>query len=312
MSKTLGFLTGVCLSLAAFVFLQDHWPIIQGKPLTELSQVNHSQAAAINLATDKVMSVPVSTTPAEINQLNQKIEPESQSLHIIESDSEDTKTIVKTQREMNVDEKAEMSQKSKKENKETRIEIKKIDSTNSSPQKTIPEATPETNQQIQSSELEFTQQLIEHSKKVATTQSILSTPIPELSRQKATFLSEPLFEPTPIPQAMAEDPAPPKSLVQPHVLSQTEALSQTDAHTINQNAKTDTHVTNQRHLFWSPFRSEWAAKGFARRLSNATQIPIKVIRENASRHRVFFHYNNEEQRLQYIERIEFITGLQLK
>jgi len=66
------------------------------------------------------------------------------------------------------------------------------------------------------------------------------------------------------------------------------------------------------HVFWSPFRSEWAAKGFARRLTYATQIPIEVVKEGADEFRVSFDYQNENQCLAYIERIESIPGLQLE
>lgn len=66
------------------------------------------------------------------------------------------------------------------------------------------------------------------------------------------------------------------------------------------------------HLFWSPFRSQWAAEGFARRLTNSTQIPIEVINAGAGKYRVAFAYQDESERLAHIERIESITGLQLE
>ena len=70
--------------------------------------------------------------------------------------------------------------------------------------------------------------------------------------------------------------------------------------------------TAQTHVFWSPFRSAWAAKGFARRLSNATQIPIDIVKAGSGQYRVSFDYRDESERLEHVERIESITGLQLE
>ena len=63
------------------------------------------------------------------------------------------------------------------------------------------------------------------------------------------------------------------------------------------------------HVFWSPFRSEWAADGFARRLTEATQINIDVIEVQRGRYRAVFSYQDESQRLEHMDRIESITGL---
>lgn len=66
------------------------------------------------------------------------------------------------------------------------------------------------------------------------------------------------------------------------------------------------------HLFWSPFRSEWSALGFARRLSSATQVPVEVVAAGTGQYRVAFSYQDEMERLAHIERIETVTGLQLE
>jgi hypothetical protein len=66
------------------------------------------------------------------------------------------------------------------------------------------------------------------------------------------------------------------------------------------------------YLFWSPFRSEWAAQGFARRLTSATQVPVEVIAAAPGAYRVAFSYQDELQRQAWIERIQTITGLQLE
>jgi hypothetical protein len=66
------------------------------------------------------------------------------------------------------------------------------------------------------------------------------------------------------------------------------------------------------YLFWSPFRSEWAARGFAGRLTSATQVPVEVINAGPGEYRAAFSYRDETERLARIERIETITGLELE
>jgi len=66
------------------------------------------------------------------------------------------------------------------------------------------------------------------------------------------------------------------------------------------------------HLFWSPFRSEWSARGFADRLTAATQVPVEVINAGPGEYRAAFSYQDETERLARIERIETITGLKLE
>jgi hypothetical protein len=67
-----------------------------------------------------------------------------------------------------------------------------------------------------------------------------------------------------------------------------------------------------RFLFWSPFRSAWAAEGFARQLSSATQVPVEVIEAGPGKYRVAFSYQDDIERLARITRIETITGLKLE
>jgi len=69
---------------------------------------------------------------------------------------------------------------------------------------------------------------------------------------------------------------------------------------------------NGTYLFWSPFRSTWAAQGFAGRLTLATQVPVDVINTGPGKYRVAFSFQNETERLARIEHIETITGLKLE
>jgi hypothetical protein len=70
--------------------------------------------------------------------------------------------------------------------------------------------------------------------------------------------------------------------------------------------------TEASHRFWSPFRSEWAARGFAGRLTSATQVPVEVIEAGPGKYRVAFRYQDETERLARIQRIETVTGLKLE
>ncbi|MGD2113259.1 MAG: hypothetical protein PVI50_07725 [Gammaproteobacteria bacterium] len=72
------------------------------------------------------------------------------------------------------------------------------------------------------------------------------------------------------------------------------------------------HPVAARYLFWSPFRSEWAARGFATRLTSATAVPVEVIEEGRGEYRVGFDYRDEAQRQERIARIQTITGLELE
>lgn len=74
---------------------------------------------------------------------------------------------------------------------------------------------------------------------------------------------------------------------------------------------TDAAATD-RYLFWSPFRSEWAARGFARRLVTATGVPVEVIHAGPGIYRVGFPYRDETERLAQVGRIETVTGLELE
>ena len=67
-----------------------------------------------------------------------------------------------------------------------------------------------------------------------------------------------------------------------------------------------------RYQVWSPFRSEWAANGFARRLALATDVPVEVVNEGPGNYQVVFNYRDDGERQALVERIETITGLELE
>ena len=67
-----------------------------------------------------------------------------------------------------------------------------------------------------------------------------------------------------------------------------------------------------RYQVWSPFRSEWAANGFARRLVLATEVPVEVVNESPGNYQVVFSYRDDEERQARVEHIEAVTGLELE
>jgi hypothetical protein len=67
-----------------------------------------------------------------------------------------------------------------------------------------------------------------------------------------------------------------------------------------------------RYQVWSPFRSEWAARGFARRLALATDVPMEVVNEAAGNYQVVFSYRDDGERQTLVRHIETVTGLELE
>ena len=67
-----------------------------------------------------------------------------------------------------------------------------------------------------------------------------------------------------------------------------------------------------RYLVWTPFRSHWAAEGFARRLTLATDVPVEVLNEMPGHYQVVFSYRDEGERQSRVRQIEAVTGLELE
>ena len=67
-----------------------------------------------------------------------------------------------------------------------------------------------------------------------------------------------------------------------------------------------------RYQVWSPFRSEWAAQGFARRLALATDVPMEVVNEAPGSYQVVFSYRDDGERQVLVRHIETVTGLELE
>jgi hypothetical protein len=71
-------------------------------------------------------------------------------------------------------------------------------------------------------------------------------------------------------------------------------------------------TATSRYLVWSPFRSKWAAEGFARRLTVATEVPVEVVDTGPGNYQVVFSYRDDDERQALVERIETVTGLELE
>jgi hypothetical protein len=67
-----------------------------------------------------------------------------------------------------------------------------------------------------------------------------------------------------------------------------------------------------RYPVWSPFRSKWAAEGFAQRLTVATEVPVEVVDAGPGNYQVVFSYRDDGERQAMVERIETVTGLELE
>jgi hypothetical protein len=67
-----------------------------------------------------------------------------------------------------------------------------------------------------------------------------------------------------------------------------------------------------RYPVWTSFRSQWAADGFARRLTRATDVPVEVVNEAPGDYRVVLRYRDEGERVGMIRQIEAVTGLELE
>ncbi len=109
----------------------------------------------------------------------------------------------------------------------------------------------------------------------------------------------------------AEDPEVPHAGPEHETALPAENLSRLPADQIQKEADENSNDTGL-YLFWSPFRSTWAAEGFAGRLTVSTQVPVEVVTTAPGEHRVAFSYRDETERLTRIKRIETITGLKLE
>ena len=65
------------------------------------------------------------------------------------------------------------------------------------------------------------------------------------------------------------------------------------------------------HAFWTPFRSEIAAKGFVRRLESVTGLDYRIVKVKNGVYQVTFSYLDDTERNTKLAQISAATGLDL-
>ncbi len=110
--------------------------------------------------------------------------------------------------------------------------------------------------------------------------------------------------------AMSEEPSvTPIAAVKPALFADPVAEADEAAEpVIATNAEAD---ARQLHLFWSPFRSEHTAQGFAKRLTHVSGVDVRVAEAKPGRYRVGFDYFDEIHKNWYLGQIQARTGLDL-
>ena len=65
------------------------------------------------------------------------------------------------------------------------------------------------------------------------------------------------------------------------------------------------------HAFWTPFRTEIAARGFISRLERVTGLDYRVLKTDRDRYQVAFSYASDDELDNKLSQISAATGLQL-
>lgn len=67
----------------------------------------------------------------------------------------------------------------------------------------------------------------------------------------------------------------------------------------------------QWHEFWSPFRSEIAARGFVSQLEEVTGLDYRIVKVKTGVYQVGFAYDNDQEKQLKLSQISAATGLDL-
>jgi hypothetical protein len=299
----LGFLTGVCLTVAVFVLLLERWQN-QGHESTQVmmepAQVDGSQAEDQSNAEEDCRAALRLAMTGETQQAGGTVSGTHPSAVIASREAAHPSTVTATGEATHP---STVIARSERSNPST--VIARSEATTQSPTDNSADEAP----------------CIETGSAVTGDQPATDPPAGEASQ---TADGQPHTAPVPgtdfgitysaAPGRIATN-AHPTDADQPSPARQSSATRLADAWNEPAQASIDEWMggeTTRSHIFWSPFRSQWAAEGFARRLTNATQIPIEIVEAGSGQYRVAFDYRDEGQRLEHIERIESITGLQLE
>jgi len=74
----------------------------------------------------------------------------------------------------------------------------------------------------------------------------------------------------------------------------------------------ETFLSTQWQVFWSPFQSEIAAKGFAAQIAKISGVAIQVIKQNTLQYMVAYPYTTPEERIRHAETIEKAFGMSIR
>jgi hypothetical protein len=66
------------------------------------------------------------------------------------------------------------------------------------------------------------------------------------------------------------------------------------------------------HVFWSPFRSEIAARGFVARLESVTELDYRIAKVKTGVYQVSFAYGSDAELDSKLSQIRAATGLELQ
>jgi len=97
--------------------------------------------------------------------------------------------------------------------------------------------------------------------------------------------------------ASNEEPPPPEGM--------------SDAFAVDSVPAEETDDAGAWHAFWTPFRSEASANGFATRLGRDTDREYRVLRTGPGEYRVAFHHIDDNDRRARLVEIEQVSGLKL-
>ena len=115
----------------------------------------------------------------------------------------------------------------------------------------------------------------------------------------------------PVPAApVADEPVPAAPVADEPVMQPPVAATSDREQVVQSESAADGEADNW-YAFWSPFRSEFAARGFMSQLQKTTGLDYRVVKQDAGVYEVAFAYTDDADVLQKLALIESATGLEL-
>lgn len=124
------------------------------------------------------------------------------------------------------------------------------------------------------------------------------------------------LEPEPVTDISAESLPPVTASKTPDKIENFEIESTSDLYDVDQRYGAKDYLTQEHHepewqVFWAPFQTETAAKGFAARIAKNSGVAIQVIRQDKLKYVVAFPYTSKEERLERAKAIEKAFGMKI-